>query len=367
MSRVIVRHACYDYQSLRPVLFEMIEALVDGEIHRNARVLLKPNFLCPAKPERAVLTHPLVVRAVSEYLLSKGCKIQISDSPAMGSFQKVLKEGGYQHTFAGMDVNFVPFTGSVKKDIGPPFGEIEMATDAIAFDTIINLAKLKTHSQMLLTLGVKNMFGCIVGMRKPEWHLKAGVDRNMFAKLLVQICQSIRPSITIIDGILALEGQGPGRSGTPRQLNVLVGSRNPFAADMAVCRMLCLEPGQLPTHAALGSMGLSDDSISIDGDLPQISNFKLPVLAPLSFGPKRIQGFMRKHLLQRPVVDQKRCKLCGECWNYCPSEAIFNDTEHIIFDYAACIRCYCCIELCPHGALKAKETSAGRVIRRLLF
>ncbi len=107
---------------------------------------------------------------------------------------------------------------------------------------MINLAKLKTNTQMLLTLGVKNLFGCIVRLQKPEWHLRAGVDREMFAPLLVQIHYAIAPAATIIDGVLAMEGQGPGRSGTPRQIGTLIGGRDAAAVDAAVCRMLKLAP-----------------------------------------------------------------------------------------------------------------------------
>jgi uncharacterized protein (DUF362 family)/Pyruvate/2-oxoacid:ferredoxin oxidoreductase delta subunit len=365
MSDVIVKKANYDYLALKKIIFEMMDALGGGEINSGARILIKPNLLCPAKPQSGIQTHPLVTRSVAEYLVNKGCIPQISDSPALGSFQRVLKEGEYQKVFGDLDVKFASFTSSVKKDIGPPFGEIDIAADALAFDIVINLAKLKTHSQMLLTLGVKNLFGCIVGMRKPEWHLRAGVDRDMFAKLLIRIHNAVSPSITIIDGILAMEGQGPGRSGIPRELGILVGSRNASAADTAVCNLLGVDPKLLPTLKAARTMGLVNDSISIDGHHPQFSNFRLPVVAPLTFGPQRFQGFIRKHLLQRPFVDPKRCKQCGECWNYCPASAISKDVEPLSFDYSACIRCYCCIEVCPHGALSAKETIPGRFIRRL--
>ena len=79
-------------------------------------------------------------------------------------------------------------------DVGEPFGQIDIARSAVEADVVINLAKLKTHTQMLLTLGVKNLFGCIVGFKKPEWHMRSGVDRNMFARLLVQIYQAIHPA-----------------------------------------------------------------------------------------------------------------------------------------------------------------------------
>jgi uncharacterized protein (DUF362 family)/Pyruvate/2-oxoacid:ferredoxin oxidoreductase delta subunit len=365
MSHVMVRKAGYDDKALESIVSEIIDTLIPGRISKGARVMIKPNLLLPAKPDKAIITHPLIVKAAAEYVIDCGASVTIQDSPAMGTFDRVLKEGGYREVFDGLDVTFAPFETSVKKDIGSPFGAIDIARDAVEADLVINIAKLKTHSQMLLTLGVKNLFGCIIGYRKPEWHFRSGVDRKMFAGLLVQIYRMIQPELTLIDGILAMEGQGPGRSGVPRNIGVLLASRNAAAADLAVCRMLGIDPEHLPTHTAASAMALVEETISIDGDLPRVDGFNQPVLAPLTFGPKRFQGLMRKHLLQRPVVNQKLCKRCGECWQYCPAKAIDPGAETIQFNYADCIRCYCCIEVCPHGALRAKETLPGKLIRKL--
>ncbi|MEW6674181.1 MAG: DUF362 domain-containing protein [Thermodesulfobacteriota bacterium] len=364
MSKVIFRQSTYQYDILKPRLYEMMASLGEDLFNGNPRVLIKPNLLSPAKPERAVLTHPLVVRAVAEYVLNKGGRPQISDSPALGSFEKLLREGGYSKAFQGLDVSFQPLEESVWVDIGEPFGRIEIAKDVMEADVVVNLAKLKTHSQMLLTLGIKNLFGCIVGLRKPEWHLRAGVDREVFARLLVQIYKAIQPAVTIVDGILAMEGQGPGKSGTPRRLDVLVGSRSAIEADRAICRMLGMEPDALLTNRAAANMGLVSKEVYINGDFHIIHDFKLPTLGPVTFGPRLLQPVIRKHLVQRPVVDGKLCKNCAECRQYCPAQAISFNRGRMIFDYDRCIRCYCCAEICPYGAVQAVETLPGKIIRR---
>ncbi len=138
--------------------------------------------------------------------------------------------------------------------MGEPFKKIEIARDALEADVLINLPKLKTHSQMLLTLGVKNLFGCIVGFGKPQWHLRAGVDREVFATLLVRIYQAIRPKLTILDGILAMEGEGPGRGGQPKELGFLLGSADAVALDVAVCRLLGLGEDVLLTNKMAGTV-----------------------------------------------------------------------------------------------------------------
>jgi uncharacterized protein (DUF362 family)/Pyruvate/2-oxoacid:ferredoxin oxidoreductase delta subunit len=365
MPDVIFKKATYDYERLKPIIFEMMDAISNGLIQKQRRVLIKPNLLSPAKPEKAILTHPLVVKAVAEFVISKGGHLQICDSPAMGSFDRVLKEGGFKTAFKDLDVEFQPFSETVQKDIGEPFGRIDIAREAVEADVVINLAKLKTHTQMLLTLGVKNFFGCIVGLKKPEWHMRSGVNRKMFARLLVQICQAVKPSITLVDGILAMEGQGPGKSGKPRNLGVLIGSSDAPSADWAICRMLGIDPDFLPTLKAARELDLLNESIRMTGDVIRVDHFELPVLGPLTFGPRLFRKLMRKHLVQRPVVDQNHCQLCGECWQYCPAEAITPYEKIIGFDYERCIRCYCCVEICPHGALEATETLPGKVIRRI--
>ncbi|MDM8524047.1 DUF362 domain-containing protein [Desulfococcaceae bacterium HSG8] len=367
MEKVIFKRASYDYKILKPILSEMIGILADGLIQKGTRVLIKPNLLLPAKPEKAVLTHPLVLRGVAEYVLEKGGQPLIADSPAMGPFERILKQGGYRRAFENLDVEFRAFGTSVKTDIGKPFGEIDIAKEAAETDIIINLPKLKTHAQMLFTLGVKNLFGCIVGMKKPEWHLRTGVDRERFAELLVRIHQAVNPSLTIIDGILAMEGQGPGKGGIPRHLGVLAGSRHAPSADMAICQMLETDPDMLPTHKAAKALGLIGDDVTVIGDFYQVRDFRLPVLTQLTLGPGPLRRFMRKHMIQRPLADHHACKQCGECSKYCPAKAVFPGEKQIQFDYDKCIRCYCCVEICPHGALRAAETLPGKVMRLMKF
>lgn len=366
MSEVIIRKASYDYSVLRPAVFDLLKHLDNGLIKKNARVLLKPNLLAPSSPDKAMLTHPMVMRAAAEYVLEKSALLQISDSPAMGSFAKVLEESGIRTALKGLDVEYKEFRQSSIVDVGPPFNKIEIAGDALEADVIINIPKLKTHTQMLLTLGVKNLFGCVVGLKKPEWHFRTGVDREKFALLLVRIAQAVRPAITILDGILAMEGQGPGRSGSPRHLGVLMGSNDVFALDITVCSMLGINPDRLLTNRASKGLRSVDEPIEIDGTAPLIDDFRLPEITPLVFGPPVLHGFMRRHLVQRPVSDDSLCRLCGECWRYCPAEAISRDGNRIAFDYDKCIRCYCCMEVCPHGALSTRETAAGRIVRKLI-
>jgi len=366
VTKVFFKKTVYDYKVLMPVVRQMIADIGDLSIRSQSTVLIKPNLLLPTRPERAVLTHPNIVRAVVEYVLDMGARPIISDSPALGPFERIISLGGYAEALKGLNVKWKPFKQTAKLDIDMPFGAIDLARDAIEADVIINLAKLKTHSQMYLTLGVKNMFGCVVGLMKPEWHLRAGIDRDKFARLLVQVCHNLAPALTLVDGVLAMEGQGPGKSGTPRELGIVVGSRSAFAADRAICKMLGIEPEKLATNRAATQLGLADESLYIAGDFHIIHDFNFPDLGPLTFGPGSFQKLARRHLLQKPVVIDRLCGVCSECWQYCPARAVIRSKDKVRFDYDRCIRCYCCQEVCPEGAIKTIEPLAGKLVRKII-
>jgi uncharacterized protein (DUF362 family)/Pyruvate/2-oxoacid:ferredoxin oxidoreductase delta subunit len=365
MAMVSIEHAPYEYGTLKPTVFRMLDRIESLRIEPGMRVLIKPNFLMPARPEWALTTHPLVVRTAVEYVLHKGARPLAADSPGLGSFERLIRLGGYADALHGLDVELRPFKETVQVDIGEPFGRIDIAREALEADAVISLPKLKTHAMMLLTLGVKNLFGCVVGLAKVQWHMRSGVNRHLFARLLVQIHRAVNPAATLIDGILGMEGQGPGRSGRPRRLGVLVAGASAPAVDVAVCRLLQVPADRLPTHRAAVELGLAPREIAIDGDFRPVRDFRLPVLGPLTFGPRRFEPLIRRHFVQRPVADPGKCRMCGECWRHCPAGAIAPYAEAVGFDYHRCIRCYCCVEMCPHGALAAVETGPAKAIRHL--
>jgi uncharacterized protein (DUF362 family)/NAD-dependent dihydropyrimidine dehydrogenase PreA subunit len=365
MDKVFIDKATYDPEVIKPIVEKMLDSKGPDWIKTGTRVLVKPNLLLPSKPEEGIVTHPLITRCVAEYLLDKGAEVQVSDSPGIGNFHRLIRETGYAGALNDLDVKLKAFDQSVKVDIGEPFGSVEIARDAVEADVVINLAKLKTHAQMYLTLGVKNIFGTVVGLRKPEWHMRTGVDRRMFARLLVQIHQAVSPDFTIVDGIIALEGQGPGKSGHPRELGLLVGGASGYAVDKTICTLLDLNSRQLLTCEQSQILEYFDGAVHVNGNIEILDDFRFPELNSLSLGSDGLNRFMRKHAIQKPVVDNDMCKLCGECWKICPANCIGHNIRGIFFDYDPCIRCYCCLEVCLHGAIRAREPMLGKVWRRL--
>jgi uncharacterized protein (DUF362 family) len=157
-------------------------------------------------------------------------------------------------------------------------------------DAVNNLPKWKTHGFTLLTLGVKNLFGCVPGTKKALWHLKAGDNHTLFAQMLVDLCQAIRPSLTLLDGIVGMEGTGPG-SGDPIPLGLILASKDPLSLDQIVCDLLGISRKSLLTNRVAFKQGMGKEWIEIVGesvDSARVPGFKLP---PLSSPDWNLPGF----------------------------------------------------------------------------
>jgi uncharacterized protein (DUF362 family) len=355
MAIVIVKESSYEYGRLRRDVSDIIGRLDNGCIQKGAKVLIKPNLLNASAEEKAVTTHPLVIRAAAEYVLSKGGKPLVADSPPIGSFEKIISKCGLKDALKDMPVELSELGSSRKVPVTGRWKHIELSEEALDAGIIINIPKLKTHVQMGMTLAVKNLFGCIIGMKKPEWHYRIGENRDIFAELLLTVYSILRPSINIMDGILSMEGRGPGSGGTPRHLGALMGSDNAVALDASVCELVGVKPLSLATNKKAWDMGLYEEYETLGG-LSAVKDFKTPDLKEMLLGPSYARGFIKQQLVNRPVCIDKTCKLCRECQKICPAGAISLKDKRIAFDYDICIKCYCCLEICPHGSMKMHET-----------
>jgi ferredoxin len=220
---------------------------------------------------------------------------------------------------------------------------------------------------MLLTLGVKNLFGCIPGTKKALWHLKTGEDQKAFAQMLVDLYLVIRPSLTILDGIVGMEGGGPG-SGDPIPLGLILASGDPLSLDQIVCDLLGISRNSLMTNRIAVEQGLGRNGIEVVGERPEdveIHHFRLPNLTRVDWN---LPGFLKKALnnaiSSRPVADEEVCKECGQCVEICPPGALHRIETGLSFDYGKCIRCFCCQEICPEGAIRIKPGWALKLVGR---
>ena len=180
----------------------------------------------------------------------------------------------------------------------------------------------------------------------------------------MKIAEAVAPSVTLVDAVTGLEGQGPGKSGTPVELGHLIAGADVHAVDALCAAMTPLGPENLPTLEAAKALGVIENIPHLEPTHPHHSRFLLPTQSPVTFGPLPLKNIIRRHMVQRPVVNEKACKKCNHCLPYCPVSAISETGQAVAFDLATCIRCYCCVEVCPHAALEAMDPPLGRIIQK---
>jgi len=365
-SRVAIVKCCdYQEENVYRAVKESVDLLggINAIFKDDERVLLKPNLLSAKPPEMAVTTHPSVVSAVIRLVKEAGGTPYIGDSPGTGSIKKVAEKTGINKVAEKMGAKLIDFSEvvDIENERGHVFKRFEVAKTFLEADAVLNLPKLKTHCQMLLTLSVKNNFGFVVGNRKAMWHLKAGIDAEFFAQMLLDLYLLIRPRLTIVDGIIGMEGDGPG-SGDPREIGLIFSGIDCVAIDAVIGQVLGIRPDDLYTtrvakQRGIGKTDLKD--IEILGESLEeikIKGFRLPETHDIGFRiPRPLSNSVKNLVTSKPTIDYAKCRLCCICLDSCPPKIMRIIDGKINIDYKMCIRCFCCQELCPEGAIRIKR------------
>lgn len=380
MESIVSLRRCQDYEAGRPsqVVRQLIDDLggIGAFVRRGERVLLKPNLLMAYGPDRAVVTHPAVVEAVAALAIDAGATVAIGDSPSIGSLQRVLAKSGYEPFMSRLGLKPAPFKEKVTIAChdGRMFRKLELAKTVFEFDRVISLAKLKTHSQMLLTLAIKNLFGTVVGSDKASWHLQAGKDTDGFAMVLAQIYEEVKPTLSLVDGVLGMEGNGPS-GGLTRWIGIMAGSTDAVALDATICRLVGFPVEKLRTCVVAQTLGIGTterDRIALVGDgvdgFP-LKDFKPPKSMTVTWNLSQrnpVRRFLENHLVARPRIDANLCSHCKVCMNHCPPGAISERNGQMAIDRRSCISCFCCQELCTSKAIDVVHPLFGRIVSRVV-
>lgn len=396
----LVRCGDYDQATVDRAVsrgFQLLGGL-DLYVQSGEHILIKPNLLVGASPEGLVSGHPTVFRAVAQHLRDAGAELSYGDSPAFGSAAGVARKAGIAAAAEELGIRLADF--STGRTVSFPEGRLmkqfTIAGEVLDADGIVSLPKLKTHGLMRMTGAVKNQFGCIPGLLKGEFHARMNTMER-FGQMLVDLNRLLRPRLFIMDGVTAMQGNGP-RGGDAHPMSVLLFSSDPVALDATVCRMIALDPMLVPTVKFGEAWGLGQAAdVDIVGDL--LSSFvdrdfvvnRAPGSTTGDAG--RFSRFTRDHLVSRPVIDASLCTACGTCVKMCPVEPKAVDFEsgyewvdestdrsallvggaparartHAsppVHHYDRCIRCYCCQELCPEHAIQIAKPLLGRLIHR---
>ncbi|MFW5746583.1 MAG: DUF362 domain-containing protein [Nanoarchaeota archaeon] len=340
---------CGSYAHVAQAIKKAIQHIgFDLSAFENKNVLLKPNLLRPEHPEKAVTTHPEVVRAMIKIVRAHGGRVSVGDSPAVSTAQNVAKKCGILQVCQEHDVPFVDLkTPSTRNGF-------HVAKELERFDLIVNLPKIKTHILTGMTCAAKNLYGCMPGKFKGAGHLMHPSDLG-FAELVVRFAQHINPVLTVVDGIVGMEGNGPG-NGTPRDVGVIVASTDAFAADEIVRRIIDLDVKEISTSIIVRKRNLLP-SLELLGDPIDHYVQEGYVRARSRFlrYPRSLQRMRKRLFEKRPACDHATCILCRRCIKICPNEVISVQDKKLRFDYSRCIHCFCCHEICPVDAIDLKR------------
>jgi uncharacterized protein (DUF362 family)/Pyruvate/2-oxoacid:ferredoxin oxidoreductase delta subunit len=380
MSKVVlVRCESYESVKVKEAVQKGIE-LLGGPlifIKPGEKILLKPNWIMAVPPEKCATTHPMVFKAVAELFQKAGAKITYGDSPGFSAPAVASQKTGFTDVASALGLTLadfqkgreIVFQGAIQNKI------LNIANGVLDSDGLISLPKLKNHAFLKITGAIKNQLGCVPGMLKGEYHVKL-VNPFQFAQMLVDLNAYIRPRLYIMDGIMAMEGNGP-MAGDPRKMNVLLFSSDPIALDATVCRMINVDPKLSYTVTLGAEAGLGtylENEIELLGDplntfIDRQFNVNREPIQPFKSGNGFVK-FINNMFVRKPYINKTKCVKCGICVKMCPVDPKAVDwrdgrkNSPPTYNYDRCIRCYCCQEICPEGAVQLKAPLLRRLFSK---
>ncbi len=351
----------YEQACVLAAMKEAVERAGGVSFSRGSTVLIKPNLLSNAPPERGINTHPEVIRAAIRLVRELGAKPVVAELPGIGP-ESCVKEA-VQWTKAVCDEEGVEFrlfnkNGFRKVEVnGRIVKELHLPVDILEADHIVNLPKLKTHMLTILTGAVKNLFGCLPFSQRKQLHGYGAKDE--FAHALLDILSVVKPDISIFDAVVAMEGRGPS-DGRLANLNCIIAGADAVATDVVACWLAGWDANEVKHLAFAKDRGLGTfdiDGIEIVGkEELKPSNLAPP---PTSMGIARNAPAWTHRIIYglwkvQPKVIKGRCTGCGTCADACPTGAIRIVDGRARIARDLCIECFCCKELCPSHAIGEK-------------
>ena len=367
---------CPDYgQSLEEKIEKAFDALqVWDKIRPGMRVVLKPNLVMSSKPEQAIITHPAFTAAVGKCVQKAGGRVVIAESPGgpytPAAMKAMFRATGYRDMAEAC--GFTLYTDCKSREVTLPQAkrcrELSVVEPFLDRDYLIDLPKLKTHSMVGFSGAVKNLFGTVPGLQKPELHCRFP-EREPFSEMLCDLCHFLGPDLSLMDGIWAMEGNGP-TGGQRRDLHVIAGSESPWALDVAAASLVGLEPEKIVMLRAGHERGYGPLDLS---ELELVGDPMETLLAPdflkaeasstdfIDRLPKFLRPAAKKLATPYPRIDKKRCVGCGKCAESCPQHTISLREGKAVIRYQNCIRCFCCHEMCPKHVVQIKRLGLLRL------
>lgn len=371
---------CEDYspENVEAAISEAFELAGLNDIFgKNHNILIKPNLLSARKPEDAVTTHPTIIKSLAEISIKAGSTVKIGDSPPFAGqsqekYNRLCEITGMAGISRELDIPIVRFEENIvqlQQPNGRFYHSFEIAKAVSDADIIISASKLKTHGLTGFSGAIKNLFGCIPGVRKGLFHVQAGEDREAFSQMLVDLLGAMPPLAHVMDAVIAMEGEGPN-AGRPRRMGLILASFDPVALDAVACMIAGMDPLSIHTTRLAYEQGLGCgdiDDIEIHGLCIEdviVRDF-IPSSGKNDWAriPAPLRSILRRQLTSIPCIDAAQCVGCGDCSIACPVKAVTPGRPPFI-DLDKCIRCYCCHEVCNLSAIQLKQGWLKRLLVR---
>ncbi len=379
----LIKTERYDLPQVQEAVRRHLD-LLHFRIDPAAKVVVKPNLIMRCRPERTATTNPVVAEAVIRTIQGLGVSdITIADSPG-GLYTPQVLAANYEQTGmkavaerCGVKLNLSCGSRVVRYEEGQLCRAFDLIDPVADADVVINLCKLKTHCMTTLSCGIKNLFGCIPGLLKPQLHYRFP-DGQQFARMLVDLSLLVKPSLTLVDAVDAMEGDGP-TGGSRRHIGLTAAAVEDglYSLDLVMAHLIGLGPEQVPMLADAAGRGLCPsrwEEVALVGDSDALScavaDFAMPASKTLDFTgnvPRPLAGLIRRlepRLAPRPQVREKDCIGCGRCAESCPAKTISLRNRKAKIDLSNCIHCFCCHEMCPVKAIDIKTTRIFRFLSK---
>lgn len=369
MKHAVAIVRCPDYAGdLRQRLEELLGHLggLPAFVRPGQSVLIKPNLLTDRAPDAAVTTHPEVVRAILRMVKEAGGRPSVADSPGNAvKLETVWEKTGYRALCEAEGVPLLNLEKAGSRRFERDGCTFTIAVPVLEADVVISVPKVKTHVLTILTAAMKNLYGTVPGFQKAMFH-KSYPTPDEFGRLLAAIYETHPPALNIADGIVGMDGDGPG-AGRPVPFGFLAASADGVAMDLVMCRVLGIDPRSVPYLTGY-LKGAAAREIELRGEPPESfrrPDTKLPGTLRARLIPRPLVRLLAPCIWIRPAFDEK-CVKCGRCVKACPVSALSlaNDRPAPALNAAACIGCCCCHEMCPEKAITMRMSPFLNFVRR---
>ncbi len=372
----VVKCSSYDEESVKKALKEAVEKIGGLDfVKKGMKIAVKPNLVSFKKPEEAVTTHPILIKALVEMLLEKGATVVIGDSPG-GPHTSMYINKVYTATGMtslegeGITLNRDLTEKTEELPEGKKLKKLTYTAYLKEADAIIDFCKLKSHGLMGMSAAVKNMYGTIPGLKKPEMHYQFPNEED-FAEMLIDLNEFFKPRLAVCDAIDGMEGNGP-LNGSKRHIGAVIAAKTTYLCDLAAAALIGRSIKDIPTLKAAYERGLAPKDIgevNLYGDIGSLAvkDFEAPPVRGLRFmrDGTFIHFISSKCLAQKPALKKKLCVGCGECARTCPAKAIEMKNKKPVIDRKKCIRCFCCQEFCPRAAMVVHRPLVARALNKM--